>query len=78
MTESAFGNAAWVSAFLGCSEDWFYRNQGKLYADGFPERDPVMKMFLKSDVGAWVESRKKFSDAVIQKATDSEINIDAL
>lgn len=61
---SAFGSEAWCAATIGRSTDWFYRNRERLETAGFPRRDPVVKMRLKSDVEAWLARRRQISDSV--------------
>lgn len=61
---SLFGSRKWAAARIGRPYSWFSKNMKRLKAEGFPEVDPLVGLYVKSDVDEWVERRKKISGTV--------------
>lgn len=59
----AFGSSRWVATLLGHSQDWFRSNLDRLTVAGFPAADPITRLYLKADVQAWLDRRRKIPDA---------------
>lgn len=80
MTESAFGSQQWLLEFLDISSSQFHRKKDALEAEGLPKPDPILRKYLKADVRAWVESRRRIRDPgkVEDGPRDGGINYDAL
>lgn len=58
-----YGSITWAALRIGRSKDWFFRAREKLEAEGFPCRDPLTNMYLKQDVDAWIEKRRRIAQA---------------
>lgn len=78
--EAAFGSSAWVAHRLGIARDTFLSKRVKLEGDGFPSKDTLLGGWLKADVIAWIEKRRKVSDPDPKriKETGEGINLDAI
>ncbi|MCA1336854.1 hypothetical protein [Pseudooceanicola marinus] len=78
--EAAVGSTRWVSSFLGMSPGAFRNRRQNLEAEGFPRPDPILKLYIKADVKAWIENRRRVTDAakVFPDAERQRINLDAL
>lgn len=76
------GSMAWAAMRLGRSVDWFRSNRDLLEQEGFPKKDPIIGLYMKSDVNAWLDSRaqKRQSGAAHHTATSDPggYNSDAL
>lgn len=59
---SACGSDRWVAAILGSSVEWLRKHRGKLEAEGFPPKDPLIGLTLKADVEAFLAKRRRVSD----------------
>jgi predicted DNA-binding transcriptional regulator AlpA len=57
--DSKAGSLAWVAARLGRSTDWFRTHRETLEQEGFPRPDPIIGLYLKADVDAWLDSRRR-------------------
>ena len=77
---SAYGSTAWVAQRLGISPRAFRDKRSQLSAEGFPEIDPLMKLYIKADVDAWIEKRRSItdSDKVASGGARPGINLAAL
>lgn len=58
MSDSAYGNIDWITAYLDLPKPTFYNKRHALEAEGLPKKDPILGRWLKADVQAWVESRR--------------------
>lgn len=69
-----------VVELLGVAPSTFYDRRAALEATGFPKPDPVMRRYLRADVEAWIQSRRRVPDpdSVQMGASDLGINFDAL
>ena len=78
--QSQYGSTAWVCATLGVSKDKFRSVRPKLLDHGFPDRDPLMNLYIKADIQAWIELRRSIRNqaTVESPTTDEEINYDEL
>lgn len=80
--DSMYGSVDWVALRLGRRNSWFYDNRQKLFAQGFPQPDPVVGLFIKGDVEAWVNQRRRIADRTetvqADPRTSQEVNFDAL
>jgi hypothetical protein len=56
---SLYGSLKWAALRLGHTVDNFHRRRQKLESEGFPCRDPLTNLYLKADIDAWVESRRR-------------------
>ena len=70
------GSTEWVSARLGVSRDTFFRKRDALLADGFPAQDPLLRLWIKADVDAWIERRRRISTGVDVRQSGGEPEID--
>ena len=61
--EAAMGSPAWVARRFGMSKDQFRRKLPELQSEGFPDRDPILCLWLKADVDAWLARRRRVPDA---------------
>lgn len=78
---SKFGSKLWTATTLGRSVDWFFRHRGDLESKSFPKEDAITGQYLKADVEAWINRRRKLSDAVNIGPVESpklEVNLDGL
>lgn len=76
---SLYGSSDWVVMTIGKSKDWFAHNKKRMEADGFPKKDPIISLWIKADVEAWINKRRKFSDnATLIHMESTEVNHDAL
>lgn len=75
---SLYGSVAWTARRLGMSKDTFFRRRDDLVKNGFPTQDPLTRAYLKSDVDAWVENRKKITATIAVRASTSGVNFDAI
>lgn len=73
---SMTGSQRWVATRLGRSYDWFSRNKARLERHGFPRPDPILGMWIKADVEAWIANRRQVADAA--QIQQQEPNYDAL
>lgn len=76
MPEPAFLTHEEVATLLCSSPDWLYRNRPKLVKAGFPDRDPLVRKYLRADVEAWINKRRRVKDEATQP-TAPGINFDA-
>lgn len=78
--QPAFVDTMTVIEMLGVSSSQFYRCRPQMRAAGFPEPDPIMNKYLRADVEAWVNSRRKIKedDTVEGVETKLKVNTDAL
>jgi hypothetical protein len=73
----AFLSARDVATRLGRSYDWLRDNLDDLVAQGFPERDRLLKLYHAADVEAWIASRARIAhhEAPTSNVT---VNLDAI
>ena len=73
----AFMSTRDVATRLGRSYDWLRDNLPDLVAQGFPERDRLVKLYHAADVEAWIASRAKMAH---HEASTSNVtvNLDAI
>ncbi|MBT9385515.1 hypothetical protein KM176_16695 [Pseudooceanicola sp. CBS1P-1] len=78
--DAACGSARWAAGFMGMSIRTFYSKRPTLEAKGFPRPDPVLNLYIKADVKAWLEKRRRIqdSDKVVDGIERPSINLDAL
>lgn len=62
MTEPAFVDHRTVAQMLGITPDALYRKRASLVATGFPDRDPLIGKYLRADVEAWINKRRRLRD----------------
>lgn len=62
--ESRYGSTKWVAAALGKTVEWFRSNKISLEREGFPKSDPIVRAWIKADVDAWVNGRRRIADRV--------------
>ncbi|PJE33451.1 hypothetical protein PSM7751_00001 [Pseudooceanicola marinus] len=79
-TEAAVGSTRWVSSFLGMSPEAFRNRRKNLESEGFPRPDPILKLYIKADVKAWIENRRSIApeNLVVSSAKKKNINFGAL
>lgn len=81
---SAFASMSWLASRLGRSKDWFSRNKDQLHHAGLPEPDPVVGLYSKADVDAWITRRRKVADFTkdvtvnVSESSKPEVNHDGL
>jgi predicted DNA-binding transcriptional regulator AlpA len=79
---SEFGSSLWAATALGMSIESFYRHLATLQQEGFPEKDLLLKKFLKADVLAWIKTRRRNSDTdggpKHTNPTSEEVNYDGV
>ncbi|MBT9383469.1 hypothetical protein KM176_06335 [Pseudooceanicola sp. CBS1P-1] len=78
--DAACGSTRWVAQFMGMSCDRFRGRRRNLEAEGFPRPDPVLKLYIKADVQAWLARRRRILDAdpTSLGLERPSINLDAL
>lgn len=62
---AAYGSNAWAAARLGLTKDTFFRKRKDLEEQGFPKRDPLTNLYLKDDVEAWLDRRRKIVNETV-------------
>jgi len=81
-TDSAFGSITWAARRLGMSKDMFVKKRDTLEGEGFPQPDQLTGQYLKADVDAWIDHRRRIPDAPTVAGTlsrtRSEVNLDAV
>ncbi len=75
-TQAAFITAREVAALFGWHPDHFSKKKRDLVKIGFPEPDPVVRKYLRADVEAWIEGRRRIKDGATVGGA-SGINLDA-
>ena len=73
----AFLSARDVAARLGRSQHWLRDNLGHLLAQGFPERDRLVRLYHAADVEAWIASRARIAHHEAP-ASNVTVNLDAI
>lgn len=48
---------------MGLSVDQLRPRLPKMNTDGFPQPDPIVTLYIKADVLAWIERRRQLPDA---------------
>lgn len=60
---SLYGSIEWTAAALGVTKDVFFRKRAKWEKQaGFPTPDPINRCYIKADVIAWVNRRRRIAD----------------
>ena len=59
---SQFGSLRWVAATMGISVDQLRTRLPRMKSDGFPQPDPIVTLYIKADVLAWIERRRQLPD----------------
>ena len=62
--DSAYGSTRWTAQRLGLSQNNFTRKRAMLEAEGLPKPDPLLGRYIKADVDAWIEKRRRVADPV--------------
>lgn len=79
---SAYGSVSWAAQRLGMSKSQFLRKSKLLESEGFPRKDAVTGGFHKNDVDAWIDRRRRISDAKVvafpEARQRTEVKLDAL
>lgn len=75
---SAFGSSAWAAQRLGRSRRWLADNMDNLRKMGFPSKDPVVDLYNKADVDAWIARRTRSQNEMRIGAGSDKINFDAI
>tara|TARA_R110000868_G_scaffold237132_9_gene491651 strand:+ start:48152 stop:48412 length:261 start_codon:yes stop_codon:yes gene_type:complete len=77
---AACGSTKWVAETLGMSVRTFYDKRSNLEAERFPKPDPILKLYIKADVKAWIEHRRRIEDPgkVEVQGSQERIKFDAL
>lgn len=73
--QPAFITARQVAEILGYHPDHFSKKKRDLVKIGFPEPDPVVGRYVRADVEAWIEGRRRVG--VGATIAESKINFDA-
>lgn len=80
--ESMYGSIEWVAVTLGRSISWVRTHRSELEKQGFPAQDALLGYWIKKDVHAWIDHRRRIADAteVVQSSSVSQpkVNTDAL
>lgn len=66
-----FGSTRWAATTLGRSADWLRSHRDTLARAGFPAPDPVTGQYLKADVNAWIEKRRRVGGSAIVDMSES-------
>lgn len=76
----AFIRHADVAEMIGISPSTFHKARPALEAEGFPAPDPVLRRYMRADVEAWIQSRRRVRDpdTVDPEGAPVKINWDAL
>lgn len=77
---SRFGSLSWVAATLGLSKDQLRKRLPQMTTDGFPQPDPIVDLYIKADVQAWIDRRRQCVKTVnvIESKPISGANLDAV
>ncbi|MFY0633636.1 MAG: hypothetical protein JXQ91_07485 [Vannielia sp.] len=68
---------AWTAAALGMAKSTLQAKRKDLERADFPKRDPLLGGYIKADILAWIETRRKFRDrATLGESTGGGINFD--
>ena len=80
---SLYGSLEWAALTMGLSKDRFHRRRKDFETRGFPPPDAITKLYLKADVIAWVERRRRISNtdaicATVGTSAPQKVNTDVL
>lgn len=77
---SLYGSEKWAAATLGLTMPKFRCAMQSLHTAGFPRPDDITGHYIKADVTAWVNNRRKVSDRVKMdhSGTTDGLNLDAI
>lgn len=81
MTPAYLTTAQVAETYFGWSASFFREKRGELVKAGFPEKDPLTRRYLRMDVEAFLNSRRRIRDADEesgQARPASGINLDAV
>jgi len=77
--ESLWGSIGWASQTMGMSKDNFMRRRPKMMQEGFPAIDDLTNLYLKADVLAWIDRRRKVSATIPDSEPEPKgVKLDAL
>ena len=68
---SWYGSTLWAATTLGRSVDWMRQHRDTLTTAGFPTPDPITGQYLKADVEAWINARRRVADRTIVGGSES-------
>ena len=68
---------AWTAAALGMAKSTLQAKRKDLERADFPKRDPLLGGYIKADILAWLEARRKFRDRdTVTESGSGGINFD--
>lgn len=76
--ESLLGSPAWAAQRLGMSKTTFWRKLENMQAEGFPEIDPLTNLYVKQDIDAWIERRRRITNETRPNLISGGINYEEL
>jgi len=77
---SMYGSRSWVAQTLGISLTKFKKLEPEFLVAGFPSPDSITGHYIKADVTAWINHRRKIPDNVriADQVTVQGINFDGV
>lgn len=76
---SLYGSTAWTALRMGLTVDTFQRRLRDMVSEGFPSRDRITGRFIKADVDAFVDRRRRYTDRAMSDAPKpTEANLENL
>ena len=60
---SRYGSVKWLAAAMGLSVDQLRGRLPKMHNDGLPEPDQIVGHWIKADVDAWIERRRRIDNS---------------
>jgi len=76
--DARYGSRLWAAQRLGMSKDTFFKRRSALEAEGFPKIDPLTNLYVKDDVDAWIDRRRRISDDAKVSTPATEPRLDQL
>lgn len=70
---------AWTATSLGMAKSTFQAKRKDLERAGFPKRDGLLGGYIRADILAWLENRRRFRDrATIGESPAGGPNLDEI
>lgn len=72
--DSLYWNEAMIARALGRSLSWWHSNKDRLYAEGFPRKDPIVGLTPRATVEKWVATRAAVSANLSTRGSSAAAN----
>lgn len=78
--DSLYGSIGWAAQTFGMSKDMFFKKRTAMLNEGFPVIDPLTKRYIKADVVAWIDQRRRVGAITVRTeiTVNEGVKIDAL